>query len=82
MVIRRRPEGSDADVQQKTFALVGKELCFDQTLKNTGDVRDSYALRASHKENAASPVFQTLEGQLLTMPLTLARGASRTSRSA
>ncbi|AWN24445.1 hypothetical protein DKM44_03310 [Deinococcus irradiatisoli] len=70
-------EGSTDDEQEKTFGLVGKEICFDQTLKNTGDVQDSYALSGEFQDNGGTLVFRTLEGQALSLPLTLSPQASR-----
>ena len=55
-------EGSEADQQTQAFALVGRETCFDQTLKNTGDVADSYAVIGQMQTGAGSAVFKTLAG--------------------
>ncbi|WP_293915377.1 DUF11 domain-containing protein [Deinococcus sp.] len=75
------PEGSDADSQTRPFALVGRKICFTQTIKNTGDVADSFTLSSTVLGNgAANPgdvTYQTAEGQPLTQPLTLEEGASR-----
>ncbi|PTA67412.1 DUF11 domain-containing protein [Deinococcus arcticus] len=68
------PEGSAADTQQKPFAVVGQQVCFDHTAKNTGDVRDTFRLTVTYPQGAARAQFLTATGQPLTQPLVLDPG--------
>ena len=78
--IPEAPEGSPADQQTKAFALVGQETCFDQTLKNTGDVADTYTLTSTLGSSPAttvgSAVFRTAAGAPLDLPIVLTPGTS------
>ncbi|WP_237724754.1 DUF11 domain-containing protein [Deinococcus alpinitundrae] len=70
------PEGSATDQQTKAFALVGQETCFNQTLKNTGDVADSYTLNSTLATPAGSAVFRTMAGAPLDLPIALTPNAT------
>jgi uncharacterized repeat protein (TIGR01451 family) len=76
-------EGSEADRQTKAFGLVGRPVCFTQTVKNTGDVADTFTFSAEVVGSSGTPAavsFQSVDGQPLQQPLTLAEGESRDIR--
>lgn len=66
------PELSEADSQSQPSALVGKESCFEQTLKNTGTHLDSYTVTASGVQGSATTEIKVAQ------PLVVAPGASVT----
>ena len=70
------PEGSPEDAQTKPAAVVGKPVCFDQSLVNTGDVRDSFTLAGQVQSGQAEISFQNLDGTPLSLPVVLEPGAS------
>lgn len=69
-----KPEanGSD-DVQTQPFAVVGEQLCFDHTVKNTGDVVDNYRVTVTYPKGGvqAQHALLTPAGQPLVQPFTL-----------
>ena len=69
-------EGSPADAQTVTTAVVGRPVCFVQTLSNTGDVRDSFALTGQTLSGQADASFQNMDGTPLQLPVALEAGAS------
>ena len=69
-------EGSPADAQSRPAAVVGKPICFVQTLTNTGDVRDSFTLSRQLLSGQAGVSFQNMDAAPLTIPVTLEAGAS------
>lgn len=69
-------DGTSDDQQTKTFALVNKETCFNQTLKNTGDVADNFNLSDQVVGNTSALVYKTVAGQPLALPISLKPGES------
>ncbi|WP_425146367.1 DUF11 domain-containing protein [Deinococcus sp.] len=69
-------EGSSADSQTVPFAVVGQPVCFDHTLKNTGNVTDNFKLSLSYPKGQATANFLNLDGSALVQPLTLEPGQS------
>lgn len=68
------PEGTPQDSQTRPFAVVGKELCFDHTVQNTGDVRDTFRITITFPGGAATTVLHGPDGQALVQPLPLNPG--------
>ncbi|ANE44711.1 DUF11 domain-containing protein [Deinococcus puniceus] len=68
------PEGTAADSQSKTFAVVGQVVCFDHTVKNTGDVRDNFTVTVTYPQGAAKAEFQNASGGPLVQPIALDPG--------
>ncbi|THF68073.1 DUF11 domain-containing protein [Deinococcus sp. Arct2-2] len=68
------PEGTAADSQSKTFAVVGQVVCFDHTVKNTGDVRDNFTVTVTYPQGAAKAEFLNASGGPLVQPLVLDPG--------
>ena len=68
------PEGTPADTQSKTFAVVGQVVCFDHTVKNTGDVRDNFTVTVTYPQGAAKAEFLNASGGPLVQPLILDPG--------
>ncbi|EYB66990.1 hypothetical protein DEIPH_ctg055orf0021 [Deinococcus phoenicis] len=67
-------ENTPADLQTRPFAVVGQPVCFDHTLKNTGDVRDTFTLSVTYPQGAGQASFFGADGQPLTQPVALAPG--------
>lgn len=67
-------EGS-ADRQFKPFALTTGEVCFDHTVRNTGDVADAFTLSVTYPAGRATPSFRS-GGAPLAQPVALEPGAS------
>ncbi|WP_019587386.1 DUF11 domain-containing protein [Deinococcus apachensis] len=65
------PENTPADTQAKPFAVVGQQVCFDHTLKNTGDVRDLFTVTATYPQGGAQARFLGADGQPLVQPVAL-----------
>lgn len=74
------PEGSAADSQSRPFAVVGQATCFDHTLKNTGDVRDTFTVTVRSITGAAGTQLLGPDGAPITTPVQLDAGASTTIR--
>lgn len=70
------PEGTPADTQSRPFAVVGQAVCFDHTLKNTGDVRDLFTVTVTYPQGAATARLTGADGQPLVQPLPLEPGAT------
>lgn len=74
------PEGTAADTQTRSLALVGQTVCFDHTALNTGDVRDSYRVTVTvpgiQGVQAGAVSLHGAEGQPLAQPFTLDPQAS------
>ncbi|KEF33454.1 hypothetical protein RDMS_12300 [Deinococcus sp. RL] len=70
------PEGTPADTQTRPFAVVGQAVCFDHTLKNTGDVRDLFTVTVTYPQGAATARLTGADGQPLVQPLPLEPGAT------
>ncbi|MFC4454809.1 DUF11 domain-containing protein [Deinococcus sonorensis] len=70
------PEDSPSDTQTRSFGVVGQLICFDHTLKNTGDVQDSYTLTVQDTQGHATATLLSASGAPLVQPLTLDPGAS------
>ncbi|MDB5044097.1 MAG: hypothetical protein JWQ08_147 [Deinococcus sp.] len=68
------PEGTPADSQSKPFAVVGQLVCFDHTVKNTGDVRDNFTVTVTYPQGAAKAEFLNASGGPLVQPLILDPG--------
>lgn len=68
------PEGTPADTQSRPFAVVGQQVCFDHTVKNTGDVRDNFRITVTYPVGGATSVLYGENGQPLAQPLTLDPG--------
>jgi uncharacterized repeat protein (TIGR01451 family) len=68
------PENTPTDTQSKAFAVVGQPVCFDHTLKNTGDVRDLFTLTVSYPAGQAQASFFGGDGAALMQPLPLEPG--------
>lgn len=73
-------EGTPADQQGQPFAVIGQPVCFDHTLKNTGDVKDVFSLNITFPQGGAATTFYGENGQPLVMPVTLEPGQSVTVR--
>ena len=65
------PEGTAADSQTKTFAVVGQQVCFDHTIQNTGDVRDNFTITVTYPQGGGAAVLYGVDGQPLAQPLPL-----------
>ncbi|SMB85589.1 DUF11 domain-containing protein [Deinococcus hopiensis] len=74
------PENTPADVQTRELAVVGQQVCFDHTLKNTGDVRDLFTVTVTYPQGAAQPTLVGADGQPLAQPLPLDPGAEASVR--
>lgn len=70
------PENTPADTQTRPFAVVGQPVCFDHTLKNTGDVRDAFTVTVTYPQGEAQASFQGADGKPLVQPVTLEAGAT------
>lgn len=70
------PEGTPADSQTHPFAVVGKQECFDHTLVNTGDVRDTFRITITFPSGAATTALYGADGQPLVQPIVLEPGQS------
>lgn len=70
------PEGSAEDRQTKPFAVVGQPVCFDHTLKNTGDVRDAFRVSVTATQGGAQASVLAGDGTPLAQPVTLEPGAT------
>ena len=71
-----QPEAQgDADRQTRPFALAGQDICFDHTVKNTGDVQDNFTVTAAVPAGVTTTVRGT-DGAALAQPFALAAGAS------
>ncbi|WP_104991548.1 DUF11 domain-containing protein [Deinococcus sp. NW-56] len=70
------PENTPADLQTKPFAVVGQEVCFDHTLKNTGDVRDLFTVTVTYPQGAATARLTGADGAPLVQPLPLDPGGT------
>ncbi|MEW6421045.1 MAG: DUF11 domain-containing protein [Deinococcota bacterium] len=68
------PENTPADTQTKAFAVVGQQVCFDHTLKNTGDVRDDFRVTVTYPQGQARATLLNANGQPLAEPLPLDPG--------
>ena len=68
------PENTPADTQTKAFAVVGQQICFDHTLKNTGDVRDDFRVTVTYPQGQARATVTGENGQPLAEPLPLDPG--------
>lgn len=68
------PEGSPADQQSRDFAVVGQQLCFTQSLLNSGDVADSFSVSSTVTDGQADVVLRALDGSALAQPISLAPG--------
>lgn len=68
------PENTAADTQSKAFAVMGQQVCFDHTLKNTGDVRDDFRVTVTYPQGQARAVLTGENGQALAEPLPLDPG--------
>lgn len=68
------PEGTPEDSQTKPFAVVGQQICFDHTLQNTGDVRDTFQITVTYPQGAATSTLYGANGQPLVQPLPLDPG--------
>ncbi|WP_034385684.1 DUF11 domain-containing protein [Deinococcus sp. YIM 77859] len=68
------PEHTAADTQTRSFAVVGQAVCFDHTLKNTGDVRDTFTLRVTYPQGQAQARLYGGNGAALPQPLPLDPG--------
>ena len=68
------PENTPADSQSRPFAVVGQQVCFDHTVKNTGDVRDNFRITVTYPQGAATSVLYGENGQPLVQPLVLDPG--------
>ncbi|MFC6591809.1 isopeptide-forming domain-containing fimbrial protein [Deinococcus lacus] len=68
------PDNTPADTQTKPFAQVGQQVCFDHTLRNTGDVRDTFNITVTYPQGGAAHVFYGADGQPLALPVTLEPG--------
>nr|WP_291430187.1 DUF11 domain-containing protein [Deinococcus sp.] len=65
------PENTPADSQSRPFAVVGQQVCFDHTVKNTGDVRDNFRVTVTYPVGTATSVLYGENGQPLAQPLVL-----------
>lgn len=70
------PEGTPADGQTRPFAVVGQQVCFDHTIKNTGDVRDNFTVTITYPQGGAVSKLYGEGGLPLAQPLTLDPGQS------
>lgn len=70
------PENTPADLQTRPFAVVGQAVCFDHTLKNTGDVRDLFTVTVTYPQGAATARLTGADGAPLAQPLPLDPGAT------
>ncbi|UQN10279.1 DUF11 domain-containing protein (plasmid) [Deinococcus sp. QL22] len=68
------PEGTPADSQSRPLAVVGQVVCFDHTVKNTGDVRDNFTVTVTYPQGAAKAEFLNASGGPLVQPLLLDPG--------
>lgn len=64
------PELSETDTQTQPLAVLGQAICFEHTLKNTGNAPDSYTLDSSFIVGAATVEFK------IAQPILLEPGAS------
>lgn len=62
------PEGTPADTQTRPFAVVGQQICFDHTLKNTGDVQDSFRVTVTFPQGQAQVDLPGLVQPLVLKP--------------
>lgn len=65
----RAPEDTEADTQTRDIATVGREICFDHTLENTGDLPDRYTVQAQVLSGSADVRFE------LSQPVALGPGS-------
>ncbi|MFC3862297.1 DUF11 domain-containing protein [Deinococcus antarcticus] len=65
------PEGTPEDSQTRPFAVVGKELCFDHTVQNTGDVKDNFRITITFPAGAATTTLYGADGKALVQPIAL-----------
>lgn len=70
------PEGTPADTQTKPFAVVGQQVCFDHTLKNTGDVQDYFHVTITFPQGTATTQLLGADGKPLVQPILLKPGES------
>lgn len=72
------PENTPADSQ--TQVTVGGEVCFNHTLKNTGDVADVFTVNITYPVGQAQHTLYGTNGQPLVQPLLLQPGEETTVR--
>lgn len=65
------PENTPADSQTRPFAVVGQPVCFDHTLRNTGDVRDLFTVTVTYPQGEARASLLGADGAPLVQPLPL-----------
>ncbi|WP_291428196.1 DUF11 domain-containing protein [Deinococcus sp.] len=71
-----QPEAQgEADRQARPFALAERDTCFDHTVKNTGDVQDTFTVRATVPAGVTATV-RGADGAALAQPFALAPGAT------
>ena len=66
------PELSATDTQTQPLAVLGQPICFEHTLRNSGNSPDSYILNSSARVGGATVEFK------IAQPITLEPGASVT----
>ena len=71
------PEGSAEDRQTNDFAVVGQQVCFTQTLQNTGNVTDDFTVTGDLQTGAATLSLMGVSGALV-QPIRLEPGQSVT----
>ncbi len=74
------PEGTPADSQTRAFAVTGQQVCYDHTLQNTGDVKDTFQITVTYPQGGATSVIENASGQPLTLPLLLNPGETSVVR--
>ena len=65
----------DADRQFRPFALSTSDVCFDHTVRNTGDVKDAFTFGMSYGAGSGTATFLS-GGAAITQPVVLEPGAS------
>lgn len=71
------PDGTPDDTQTKTFAVVGDNVCFNHTVKNTGDVTDAFSFTVTYPTGTAQATIKDANGNPITGPVTLAPGETK-----
>lgn len=75
------PENTPADSQTQTYATAGGEqICFDHTLRNTGDAADAFTISVTFPVGQAGYTLVQSNGQLLVQPIELQPGQETTVR--
>lgn len=64
-------ELSSDDLQTKSLALVGQEVCFSHTLQNVGDREDTITTTAAVQKGAATIRFKDMSGAVIAQPFTV-----------